>query len=212
LWHDQSLTIGSDIGDSRPDMAIATDLPDPDTLAALAEGSRQLVLLVRSGQLPWVPRLVDGPKTLRLFGEVDSARDRGFALRQEIRNRIESAGEPNFELSAIEPLLYDHDPAVIAAALAASISATAAPAESTPEESWVRVFLTVGKKDGVAAGNIVGALLNETGLTKRDVGRVDIRESHALVEIKSNVASRAVAGMNGVMLKGRRITARLDRK
>jgi len=58
----------------------------------------------------------------------------------------------------------------------------------------------------------VGALLNAVGLAKEDIGRIELREGFTLVDVRAEEAERAVRGLTGTTLRGRRIAARLDRR
>ena len=75
---------------------------------------------------------------------------------------------------------------------------------------FTRVFLSVGERDGVRPGDLVGAITGESGITSDRIGRLDIREGHSVAEIASADADTVIEKMNGVTLKGRRITARVD--
>jgi hypothetical protein len=58
---------------------------------------------------------------------------------------------------------------------------------------------------------LVGALIKEVWLEKAQIGRIDLRESFALVEVAPAVAEQAVRRLGGVTIRGRRVTARVDR-
>jgi ATP-dependent RNA helicase DeaD len=75
---------------------------------------------------------------------------------------------------------------------------------------FTRVFLSVGDRDGVRPGDLVGAITGESGITSDRIGRVDIRDGHSIAEIASADADTVIEKMNGVTLKGRRVTARVD--
>ena len=50
-------------------------------------------------------------------------------------------------------------------------------------EGKVRCRTALGTRDGVAARNLLGAILNEGGLSRDAIGRIQIRESFSLVEL-----------------------------
>ncbi len=75
---------------------------------------------------------------------------------------------------------------------------------------FTRVFLSVGDRDGVRPGDLVGAITGESGITSDRIGKLDIRDGHSVAEIASADAEAVIEKMNGVTLKGRRITARVD--
>ena len=76
----------------------------------------------------------------------------------------------------------------------------------------MKVFVNVGKKDRASAKDMVGALIREAGLAKGDIGRIEVREAFSLVEVAPGAAERAVRGLAGATIRGRRVLARLDRE
>ena len=81
-----------------------------------------------------------------------------------------------------------------------------------PREGATRLFVSAGRAAGVRPQDIVGALANESGLTGRDIGAIQIHERHSLVEIPENAADDVLRSMRGVTtLKGRRANIRRDR-
>ncbi|HKT10124.1 MAG TPA: DbpA RNA binding domain-containing protein, partial [Gemmatimonadaceae bacterium] len=81
----------------------------------------------------------------------------------------------------------------------------------TPSGGAVRVFVNVGERDGVSPRDLVGAIANEAGIAGSRIGRVEIRENHSLVELDAADAERAVEALAGANIRGRRVSARVDR-
>jgi ATP-dependent RNA helicase DeaD len=75
---------------------------------------------------------------------------------------------------------------------------------------FTRVFMSVGDRDGVRPGDLVGAITGESGITSDRIGKLDIRDGHSVAEIASADAETVIEKMNGLTLKGRRIAARVD--
>jgi ATP-dependent RNA helicase DeaD len=75
---------------------------------------------------------------------------------------------------------------------------------------FTRVFLSVGDRDGVRPGDLVGAITGEAGITSDRIGKLDIRDGHSIAEIASSDADAVIEKMSGLTIKGRRITARVD--
>ena len=75
---------------------------------------------------------------------------------------------------------------------------------------FTRVFLSIGDRDGVRPGDLVGAITGETGITSDRIGKLDIRDGHSIAEISAADADAVIEKLNGVTLKGRRIAARVD--
>ena len=186
-------------------------------LTGLAGGAP--VVFVTGGQLPYL-RSIAAPLTpLSFSSSADRARDRAAALRERIEQRIEQR-QHEAELALLDPLFERHDPAEVAAAILGLLEEEGrgkrdgSPSPFPPSPSpvaWSKVFLNVGKKDRAGAKDLVGALIREVGLEKSQIGRIDVRETFSVIEVAPAVVERAVQGMGGVTVRGRRVAARLDR-
>lgn len=75
----------------------------------------------------------------------------------------------------------------------------------------IRLFMTVGTRDGVKTGDLVGAIAGEGGIPGDRVGKIDLRESHSLVEVAASDAASVIARVNGTMIRGRRVVVRAER-
>lgn len=71
--------------------------------------------------------------------------------------------------------------------------------------SNVRLMLNVGKNDNINAGNIVGAIAGEAGISGRVIGSIDIFDNHAFVEVPRNIADTVISTMNRARMKGKRL-------
>jgi len=49
-------------------------------------------------------------------------------------------------------------------------------------------------------------------VAKGDIGRIDVRETFSVVELAAGAVDRAVRGLTGTTIRGRRVLARLDRE
>jgi ATP-dependent RNA helicase DeaD len=75
-----------------------------------------------------------------------------------------------------------------------------------------RLFITVGERDGVRPGDLVGAITAVAGITSAQIGRIELRDTHSLVEVASNVADAVAEKLTGTSIRGRRAVARLDQE
>jgi ATP-dependent RNA helicase DeaD len=138
-------------------------------------------------------------------------------MRDEIRREIETGGHGR-ELLALEPLLDDYDGIEIAAvtlrllerARAERAAAVAAAGDQTAAPPMTRLFINVGAKDNARPTDLVGAIANEGGITRTQIGRVDLRETYSLVDVDAKVASEVATKLTGIMIRGRRVQARLE--
>ena len=72
-----------------------------------------------------------------------------------------------------------------------------------------RLFISVGSEMGVVPGDVVGAILGETGLPSGTVGVVDIRERHLFVDVAAEHANGIIAKMNRAQIRGRRLKVKI---
>ncbi len=110
----------------------------------------------------------------------------------------------------------DRLPVIAAAALSGQGDTPSAPDVSeAPSKAdaatWTRLFVTAGRRDDLGPGEILGAVLRAADLQRTDVGRIEVRENFALVEVRPQVAEHTIRCLSGEKIRGRRVTARLDR-
>jgi ATP-dependent RNA helicase DeaD len=77
--------------------------------------------------------------------------------------------------------------------------------------AWAKLFIGVGERDGLRPGDLLGAITGEAGVSGDAVGRIDIKESHSLVEVHDAVAKKVIRAINGTTIKGRAVRADFDR-
>jgi ATP-dependent RNA helicase DeaD len=192
----------------------------------------EIIVMARPAELPWLRELTGGRLTpLNLTGPERRAHDREEMVRQELR-AVLSSGVPPRETIALEPLLEEFDATEVAAAAlnllereraqrrkAAEHAAPIAKARPSDGESrgggatagMTRLFMTVGTRDGVKVGDLMGAIAGEGGIPGDHVGKIDLRESHALVEVAAADAPSVIERVNGKMIRGRKVVVRAER-
>lgn len=69
--------------------------------------------------------------------------------------------------------------------------------------------IALGRRDGVAPGHIVGAIANEAGLSARQIGSIDIRPTHSLIELPDNLSGAQWSALSKTRIGGELI--RLER-
>jgi ATP-dependent RNA helicase DeaD len=193
------------------DLALATDLPTAPALAMLAAAGNEVVVLLRGFQVPYLKASARRARSLRLPSAVDRARDRTSQLRDDIRQLIDQ-GRGRIEMLLLEPLFDEYDPATIAAALAAHSWAPEQPAVDSELQSWVRIRVNAGQRDRIRTADLVGALLNRVGVAKSQVGKVEVRDGHSVIEVRAEVAEMVRRELEGVVLRGKKVAARFDRR
>ena len=73
-----------------------------------------------------------------------------------------------------------------------------------------RYRVAVGHRDGLQPGALVGALTNEGGLTGKDVGKIDIFGSFALVDIPEGLTPDVIERLERTRIAGRPLRIRPD--
>jgi ATP-dependent RNA helicase DeaD len=198
----------------------------------------QLVVLAQPGEVPWLRELTGGRLApMNLHGPERRAHDREEATRQELR-AVLARGVPARETISLEPLLEEFDAVELAAAALSLLEreraqrraaeanqpavARARPADGERPRAaaggggggtggMTRLFMTVGTRDGVKTGDLMGMIAGEGGIPGDRVGKIDLRESHALVEVAEADAAGVIARVNGTMVRGRRVVVRGER-
>lgn len=75
----------------------------------------------------------------------------------------------------------------------------------TASKGMERIYISVGKRDGFYAGNLI-EMLNRLVPGKRvDVGRIDLMPGYSLFDVKKSDAKRVVANLKGADFIGKRI-------
>ena len=69
--------------------------------------------------------------------------------------------------------------------------------------------MNIGSETGVGPGDVVGAILGETGLPGKVVGTVDIRERHLFVDVASEHVNSIVSKLNRTQIKGRKLKVKV---
>ena len=66
------------------------------------------------------------------------------------------------------------------------------------------LFMSVGSRDGIGPGDLLGAAVDQAGIERAQVGRIEIQETFTRVEIRQQVAEKVVRALNGTTLGGTR--------
>jgi ATP-dependent RNA helicase DeaD len=85
------------------------------------------------------------------------------------------------------------------------------PTRRSKEGEVGRVFVAAGREAGIRPQDLVGAIANETRLTGRDIGAIDITDRFSLVEVPSDAVKEVVAALKATRIKGRKVQVRRDR-
>jgi len=74
-----------------------------------------------------------------------------------------------------------------------------------------RLFLRVGRQDGVRPADVVGAIANEAGIAGDSIGDIDIYDTFSFVDVPADAAEQVRAALNRTTIRGRQVKATLAR-
>ncbi len=74
-----------------------------------------------------------------------------------------------------------------------------------PERGMSRIYLDIGRDDGVRPADIVGAIANEAGVPGRAIGAIDLYERFSFVEVPENLAERVIRALKRTTIRGRKM-------
>ena len=197
------------------DLVIAFDPPDSERFVQLRDAGA-LVLLAPPGTETYLSRLTPGARPLRLPGILEGAATAAAARRAEIAGVIEN-GDAATALLTLAPLFERYDSARVAAALYELWSARAPAAASAPVAAAAagppsRIWVGMGKSDGVTPNDFVGLMTKELRVPRGSIGRIELRDAYSLIEVPSAEAEAIARALNGATVRRKRLTARLDRE
>jgi len=117
-------------------------------------------------------------------------------------------------------LLEEHSPEdVVAAALSLLFGKTEVEdireismGHPDTKRDYVRLFMTVGRKDNLNVGDIVRSISTEAGIPSGKIGNIVLFDTFSFVEVPANLADRVIASINNRMMKGRKVKIQLAKK
>ena len=79
-------------------------------------------------------------------------------------------------------------------------------------EGRARCRTPLGARDGIAARNLLGAILNEGGLAREAIGRIQVRDSFSLVELPEDGLERLLGKLKDTRVGGKQLKLRRYRE
>jgi ATP-dependent RNA helicase DeaD len=83
---------------------------------------------------------------------------------------------------------------------------------AAPSEGKARCRTALGARDGIAAKNLLGAILNEGGLQRDAIGRIQIRETFSLIELPEDGLERLLSKLKDTRVAGKALKLRRYRE
>ncbi len=169
-------------------------------------------------QLKLIERFINAPiKPARVPTAADIATRRREMFKEKVRETL-NAGNVDGFLMTVEELTEEGkwDASQIAGAAlqmlwqaqkgASDYDVTEVDvAQERTESGMTRLFLQIGRQDGVRPGDIVGAIANEAGVPGNAIGAIDIMDRSTFVEVPEADAARVMDMLNRTKLRGKRV-------
>jgi ATP-dependent RNA helicase DeaD len=93
------------------------------------------------------------------------------------------------------------------------VERSASPRAPLPlSEGKARCRTALGTRDGIAAKNLLGAILNEGNLAREAIGRIQIREAFSLIELPEEGLDRLLAKLKDTRVAGKALKLRRYRE
>jgi ATP-dependent RNA helicase DeaD len=68
-----------------------------------------------------------------------------------------------------------------------------------------RLHVNLGKEQGFSPRHLLSAIFQETGLSKKLIGNIDVYDKFTFMEVDSGYADVVIAGLNGKKIKGLKV-------
>lgn len=160
-------------------------------------------------------------KPVRLPTAADIAARRRDQFKDALRATLESS-DFDGQMATVEELCEQFDPSEIAAAALHLLWQSEHPRSGDtaqeieadgeqPESGMTRLFVGLGRQDGLRPGDLVGAIANEVGLSGRDIGAIDILDHAAFVEVPAAEAQAVLVALRRTKLRGRKANVQVAR-
>ncbi|MGP1477650.1 MAG: DEAD/DEAH box helicase [Phocaeicola sp.] len=82
----------------------------------------------------------------------------------------------------------------------------------TAEKGYTRIFITLGKKDGIVPNKLIELINRNTKGQHIEVGRIDLMQNLSFFEVPNAQADDTINALNGINVKGRRIVVEIARE
>lgn len=135
----------------------------------------------------------------------DIAARRTQVFRDELRETVEEGNLDSYTL-IVEELGNEFDLVEVAAAaikLAMGEEMPLPDGETAQEDGMERLFVRAGRRDGVTARDLVGAIANEARIPGRDIGAIDIYDNFSFVDVPKAEARRIMEALQRSGVRGR---------
>jgi ATP-dependent RNA helicase DeaD len=153
-------------------------------------------------------------KSANIPTAADIAARRRDAFKDALREALQE-DEFHSELATVEELGEEFDASQIAAAALhllwqsrhseESAEADLAADYEQPESGMTRIFVGLGKQDGLRPGELVATIANQCGLPGKVIGAIDILDRSSFVEVPSAQSEHVIEVLRRSPLRGKKV-------
>jgi ATP-dependent RNA helicase DeaD len=144
--------------------------------------------------------------------EADVAERQREVWREKIERTIQDANLSAYR-GIIEGLAEEYDSLDVGAAVLKLLMDAPTPAtqpvqqfgDTGAEAGMVRFFTNIGRRQGVGPADIVRSIAENAGIPGAVIGRIDIYDDFAFVEVPLDTASAVMAAMRKGQIRGRSV-------
>jgi ATP-dependent RNA helicase DeaD len=167
-------------------------------------------------QLEFIERMV-GAKIapVRVPTAADIVARRREVFTESLRQTLEARTFDGY-LNTVEELSDEFDSTEIAAAAIQMLWQERHPTEAgtaeelaadheQAEQGMTRLFIGMGRQDGLRPGDLVGAISNEAGIPGKAIGAIDILDRTSFVEVPRPDAERIIDVLRNTKIRGRKV-------
>ena len=171
-----------------------------------------LINIMRATKSQILPGVVPSPEQI-YFHKVNSSLDK---LKEELSraksdeffdNEIEKLENEGFDLRDIASVLLKKYVGVKKIKIAAVTTKKLTANQN--KNKFVKISLSIGRKNKVTPNFILGSLSERAGVNSREVGKIDILDKISVVEISEQHKNRVLNKMNGCKILGVKIKAEI---
>jgi ATP-dependent RNA helicase DeaD len=127
--------------------------------------------------------------------------ERGFDAKSIAAAALQLAFSSAASASAVPETALKYEQSV-----PSKIKQRADSTRSKPDK-YETILIDIGANQNVAANHIIGAITERSGLSGRDIGKVDIYPEQAVVEVPAGSSEQVLEAMKGCKIKGRPVKA-----
>ena len=189
------------------------------------------ITLVSPRELRWLRQIERATKAKIDVRRLPTLADVADRRREAMKNLITDTlrDESNYEpyLEVVEQLSEDNDTSAIAAALLKlyadetgrgaitehaedDLASFGTAQRGRGEQGMTRLFLNIGRAQGIRPQDIVGAIANEANIPGRSIGAIDILDQSTFVDVPTASVQAVMEAMATIRMKGRPVQAEVS--